>query len=134
METFALHPRLQNDTSFVGDWALSRVLLMNDARFPWFILVPRRDSLHEIHDLMPEDSELLIKEITHASQSLKFIAGADKINIGALGNIVPQLHVHILARRSDDVAWPGPVWGCGAPVPYENSVQDVLIEGLRNNL
>ena len=134
METFALHPRLQNDTSFVADWALSRVLLMNDARFPWLILVPRRDSLHEIHDLMPEDSELLIKEITHASQSLKFIAGADKINIGALGNIVPQLHVHIVARRSDDVAWPGPVWGCGAPVPYENSVQDVLIEGLRNNL
>ncbi len=131
---FELHPQLQSDTAFIADWALSRVLLMDDARFPWLILVPRRESLQELHDLTGKDGELLVKEVMRASRSLKSLVRADKINVGALGNLVPQLHVHVVARKLDDVAWPHPIWGCGTPVPYENSVRDVLIEGLRDKL
>jgi diadenosine tetraphosphate (Ap4A) HIT family hydrolase len=131
---FELHPQLQNDTAFVADWALSRVLLMNDARFPWLVLVPRRESLHEVHDLTPNDGDLLVKEIARASRNLKSITGADKINTGALGNIVSQLHIHVVARRPGDAAWPQAVWGCGAPSPYDDSVRAALIDRLRGEL
>ena len=134
MQTFVLHPRLEADTALVADWALSRVLLMNDARFPWLILVPRRADLSELQDLSHAERMVLIEEIARASRGLKTFAGADKINVGALGNIVSQLHVHVVARKQSDPAWPGPVWGSGAGSPYEASARDALISQVRQAL
>src|ERR1700753_3000 len=94
---------------------------MNDARYPWLILVPRRADATEIFDLDAADRALLIEEDARAARGLKALGGAAKINIGALGNLVPQLHVHIVARSPGDAAWPGPVWGHGAPVAYQES-------------
>ena len=131
---FKLHPRLEFDSVFVADWPLSRVLLMNDARFPWLILVPRREDLHELHDILPEDGSSLIQEVSRASRMLKMLTRATKINVGALGNLVPQLHVHIIARTLSDAAWPGPVWGTGAAVPYASDTRDALLERLVTEL
>jgi diadenosine tetraphosphate (Ap4A) HIT family hydrolase len=116
--TFALDPRLAADTFFVGDLKLCRVLLMNDSRFPWLILVPRRAGLFEIHDLSREERALMIEEAALAGEKLKNLTGAKKVNIGALGNIVFQLHVHVVARFEADAAWPGPVWGAGKAESY----------------
>jgi diadenosine tetraphosphate (Ap4A) HIT family hydrolase len=134
MDIFHLHPRLEADTTLVADWGLSRLLLMNDARFPWLILVPRRAGLSEIHDLKHAERMVLIEEISRASAGLKTLTGAAKINVGALGNMVPQLHVHVVARRDGDAAWPGPVWGSGAAAIYEQDVKAALIEKLRAGL
>jgi len=130
METFHLHPRLEADTKQIAEWGLSRVLLMNDARYPWIILVPRRAGLSEIHDLKHAERMVLIEEINRASAGLKFATDAAKINIGALGNLVPQLHIHVVARHESDAAWPGPVWGHGAAVAYEEGVKAALIDKL----
>ncbi|HVZ68543.1 MAG TPA: HIT family protein [Rhizomicrobium sp.] len=119
MSGFVLHPRLEADTEFIADFALSRVLAMNDARYPWLILVPRRERLTEIHELAASDRETLMEEIARAGAALKTYSNAAKINVGALGNLVPQLHIHIVGRNPGDAAWPGPVWGQGTPVPYE---------------
>jgi diadenosine tetraphosphate (Ap4A) HIT family hydrolase len=127
MTTFTLHPRLAADTVFVADWGLSRVLLMNDACYPWLILVPRVAGAVEIFDLFHTDRTTLMEEIARAAQALKSISGAQKINVGALGNLVPQLHVHVVARSAGDAAWPGPVWGQGSAVPYEESARVALI-------
>ncbi len=116
--TFALDPRLAADTLAVGDLPLSRVLLMNDSRFPWLILVPRRVGLSEIHDLSREERALMIEEAAISGEKLKNLTGAKKVNIGALGNIVPQFHVHVVARFEADAAWPGPVWGVGKAESY----------------
>jgi diadenosine tetraphosphate (Ap4A) HIT family hydrolase len=97
---------------------LCRVLLMNDRRFPWLILVPERDAAREIHQLSPADRAALIEEIALGSGVLERLFQPDKLNVGALGNVVPQLHVHVVARAAGDPAWPGPVWGSGAAVPY----------------
>jgi diadenosine tetraphosphate (Ap4A) HIT family hydrolase len=118
MTGFALHPRLAADTAFITDWTLSRLLLMNDRRFPWLILVPRQAGLSELFDLEEWARNLLMREVAEAAHRLKQWARADKINVAALGNQVPQLHVHVIARRVGDAAWPNPVWGAGA-VPYE---------------
>jgi diadenosine tetraphosphate (Ap4A) HIT family hydrolase len=117
MSDFKLHPRLEADTAFVTDLPLCRVLVMNDARYPWLILVPRREAT-ELHDLNARDRALLIEQIALTSEKLKSLTNAAKINVGALGNLVPQLHIHIVARNPGDAAWPGPVWGQGAPIPY----------------
>jgi len=127
MTEFVLHPRLTADTTPVADWALSRVLLMNDARYPWLVLVPRRHDAVELFDLSGPDRRVLIEEVARAGRLLKGISGATKINVGALGNLVAQLHVHVVARHSGDPAWPGPVWGHGAAVPYAASARDALI-------
>lgn len=116
--TFVLDPRLAADTLMVGDLPLSRVLLMNDSRFPWLILVPRRGGLSELHDLSPHERAALIEEAALAGEKLKSLTIATKINTGALGNIVPQLHIHVVARLKGDAAWPGPVWGVGKAEPY----------------
>ncbi|HEX3944988.1 MAG TPA: HIT domain-containing protein [Rhizomicrobium sp.] len=131
---FELHPRLEDDTIFVADWPLSRVLLMNDRRFPWLVMVPRREDLRELHDLLPEDGATLMQEVARASRTLKMLTSAAKMNIGALGNLVPQLHIHIIARALDDAAWPGPVWGCGAAVPYATVTRDAFLERLESEL
>ena len=118
IQTFVLHPRLENDTVFVADYALSRVLLMNDARFPWLLLVPRRAGICQLHELAHAERMVLIEEIARAGKALIAVSAAAKINVAALGNIVPQLHVHVVARNASDPAWPNPVWGFGEPIPY----------------
>jgi diadenosine tetraphosphate (Ap4A) HIT family hydrolase len=115
---FTLHPTLARDTVEVVRWPLCRVLLMNDRRFPWLILVPEREAVREIHELPAADRVALIEEIAQASEALVRLVRPDKVNVGALGNIVPQLHVHVIARFSSDPAWPGSVWGSGSAVPY----------------
>ena len=119
MTGFSLHPRLAADTHDVGDLPLSRVLLMDDARYPWLILVPRRPDLREIVDLPAVERAVLIEEIAAVSLALRSISGAEKLNVGAIGNVVPQLHIHVVARFAADLAWPAPVWGHGVPVPYD---------------
>jgi len=134
MQIFHLHPKLEADTAFVADWALSRLLLMNDARYPWLILVPRRAELSELHELTHAERLVLIEEVARASRGLKLVAAADKINVGALGNLVPQLHLHVVARKIDDAAWPGPVWGQGKAVAYAPDARDALLDHLRAKL
>lgn len=134
MHRFQLHPRLEADTLFVADWSLSRLLLMNDARFPWLILVPRRAQITELHELAHGERMVLIEEIARAARALKAISGAAKINMGALGNLVPQLHVHVVARRPGDAAWPGPVWGHGTPAPYRSADSAALLARLSADL
>jgi diadenosine tetraphosphate (Ap4A) HIT family hydrolase len=129
--SFALDDRLAADTLFLADLPLCRVLLMNDSRFPWLILVPRRAGLSELHDLAAPERAQLIEEAAQAGERLKAVTGAKKINIGALGNIVAQLHVHVVARREGDAAWPGPVWGSGAPAPYEPETTAALVDKWR---
>jgi diadenosine tetraphosphate (Ap4A) HIT family hydrolase len=117
-EPFELHPRLAADCIVLGDLPLSRLLLSKDGRFRWCILVPRRNGLRELHDLTTEQGALLFDEIGRVSRALIECFGAHKLNVGALGNLVPQLHMHVIARQPDDAAWPGPVWGTGPAEPY----------------
>jgi len=114
--TFELDPRLQADTVPLGDLPLCHVRWMDDARYPWLVLVPRGGWWSELDQLDRAQRGQLMDEIALASQVLRGMEGVDKINVGALGNIVRQLHVHVLARRVGDPAWPGPVWGHGTPV------------------
>ena len=125
---FELHPRLARDTFVIGDFPLSRLLLMNDASYPWFILVPRRADIVEIFELRHDDQLQLLKESSQLSMVLSRIFEADKLNIAALGNMVPQLHVHVIARFETDRAWPGPIWGVQPPAPYgEESLKQRLL-------
>lgn len=130
MTDFILQPRLEKDTFFLVDWSLSRVLLMNDARFPWLVLVPRRGDIREWHELSAAELARLAEEISRASAVLKDVARAAKINVGALGNLVPQLHIHVVARNPGDAAWPGPVWGSGIAMPYEVQARENLLHEL----
>ena len=133
-KNWSLHPQLAQDTVPVGDLALSRVLLMNDANYPWLILVPRRDGLSEIIDLEANEQNQLMGEIDAAACVLKAATECDKLNIAALGNQVPQLHVHVIARRHSDAAWPKLVWGVAPPAAYNLAVRDGLIGALRRGL
>lgn len=130
---FVLDPRLEADTLAVADWPLCRVRLMNDARYPWLILVPRRAGLVEILDLDPAARALLMDEIVRASEALRILPGVSKINVGALGNIVQQLHIHVIGRRSGDPAWPGPVWGHSPARAYGAEEAQDLIERVRQS-
>jgi diadenosine tetraphosphate (Ap4A) HIT family hydrolase len=132
--SFALDDKLAADAFVVGDMTLTRVLLMNDARWPWLILVPRREGAVEIVDLETADRSQLIEEAAGAASFLKAHAGADKINIGALGNVVRQFHLHVVARTVGDPAWPGPVWGHGAARRYEESDAQALLAAARASL
>jgi diadenosine tetraphosphate (Ap4A) HIT family hydrolase len=124
---FALDPRLAADTHWCGRLPLSHLLLMNDATFPWLVLVPARVGVKEIFALSAADRAALMEEIAAASAALAETFEADKINVGALGNLVPQLHVHIVARRIGDPAWPGPVWGAAPPRPYAPAAAEARI-------
>ncbi|WP_339530700.1 HIT family protein [Pseudomonas mucidolens] len=115
---FALDPRLQNDTLPIGDYPLCRLLLCNDSNYLWLILVPRIDAVSEVFQLDSADQQRLWQETTALAQLLDQGFAADKINIGALGNVVSQLHVHVIVRKRDDAAWPAPVWGKHPAVPY----------------
>ncbi|MFO2462597.1 HIT domain-containing protein [Pseudomonas sp. 15FMM2] len=115
---FALDPRLQNDTLPIGDYPLCRLLLCNDSNYLWLILVPRIDGISEAFELDAADQQRLWQETTALAQVVHQGFAVDKMNIGALGNVVSQLHVHVIARKRDDAAWPAPVWGKHPAVPY----------------
>ena len=118
-EPFTLDAQLDNDTCEIGRLGLCRALLMNDARFPWIILVPERPDMAELIDLTAADRTQLWDEVTRTSAALRALYGPDKLNVAALGNMVRQLHVHVVARFTSDAAWPKPVWGSGPPVSYQ---------------
>ena len=132
--SFELDDRLARDALVIGDLPLSRLLLMNDARWPWLILVPRRQGMVEMIDLELSDQTQLTDEAGCAARFLKSRMRADKINVGALGNVVRQLHLHVVARNVGDPAWPGPVWGHGAATPYDDSAARALIAAAREGL
>ncbi|MCJ8142748.1 HIT domain-containing protein [Ancylobacter sp. A5.8] len=131
---FRLDERLAADTLPVGDLALCRVLLMNDARYPWLILVPRRAGLAELIELEAGDRAQASVETDCAARVLKTLTGCDKLNVAALGNMVRQLHIHVVARFEGDAAWPAPVWGRGAAEPYAPAAAELLIARLRTAL
>jgi len=130
---WSLHPQLADDTTPVGDLALSRVLAINAADYPWLILVPRRFGVTEIIDLGAAAAHLMA-EITQVSRVLKDVTKCDKINVAAIGNVVPQLHVHIVARRKDDPLWPKPVWGAGVPRVREAVAFERFVGVIRDKL
>ncbi|WP_279151955.1 HIT family protein [Photobacterium iliopiscarium] len=132
--SFTLHPQLMADTTILGDLPLSRILLAKEALGPWLILVPRYDALREIHHLSEQDQQQLMRESSAIAALLEQDYQAEKINIGALGNLVPQLHIHHIARFSNDIAWPGPVWGNTKGIQRSEEVQQALAEELRQEL
>jgi len=131
---WALDPLLARDTTPIGDLPLSRALLINDANYPWLLLVPRRDAAVEIIDLDYIEQQQLMTEVSHAAGTLKALTGCDKINVAALGNVVAQLHVHVIARSRGDAAWPKPVWNVVPPKDYHPRERDKLIASLQQKL
>lgn len=131
---FELHPQLEKDCNVLGEFELCLLLLLDDANYPWFILVPQREGITEIHRLSTCDQQLLLQESVLLSHCLEQLFQPDKLNIAALGNIVPQLHVHHIARFKTDACWPAPVWGAVDAVPYErqtsSSIQKQIISWL----
>jgi diadenosine tetraphosphate (Ap4A) HIT family hydrolase len=130
---WSLHPQLAADTVLVCDLALSRLLAMNDANFPWLILVPRRPGVSEIIDLGDEQSALM-NELSLVSRALKDQTRCDKLNVAAIGNVVPQLHIHIVARRMDDAAWPKPVWGAVPRLAYAADALERFVGAIRDRV
>jgi len=134
MAEWTLHPQLAADTTSLSDLPLSRVLLMNDANYPWLILVPRKVDITEVIDLDEAEQAQLMREVTRAARALREITACHKLNIAALGNAVPQLHVHIVARFRHDAAWPKPVWGVAPAKAYEREALDSFIAALRKRI
>jgi diadenosine tetraphosphate (Ap4A) HIT family hydrolase len=131
---FTLDSRLQNDTIDLGDWALCKVLLMNDTNYPWVILVPRKTGAVELLDLNEVEQQQLMKESMQLAQILKNEFKADKLNIANLGNVVSQLHIHHIVRYTSDAAWPKPVWGALPAKPYEDAQKQKMVSHLKNSL
>ncbi|HHJ13227.1 MAG TPA: HIT domain-containing protein [Gammaproteobacteria bacterium] len=129
---FTLHPRLATDCVVAGDLPLSRVLVFDDVRYPWLLLVPRRPGLVEVIDLEAAAQQQLWEESARVSAYLRDMCQVDKINIGAIGNLVPQLHVHHVGRFSDDPAWPAPVWGHSAAVPHTPGQMAQRLKGIHH--
>ncbi|HDT5888030.1 HIT domain-containing protein [Aeromonas dhakensis] len=131
---FELHSRLQADTRLLGDLPLCRVLLAKDSQYPWLILVPRVANLREIHHLAPAQQQQLMQESCAVATLMEQALRPDKINVAALGNLVPQLHLHHVARFSTDKAWPGPIWGAHPSLPYDESTLQREAAGWRRKL
>jgi diadenosine tetraphosphate (Ap4A) HIT family hydrolase len=131
---FALDPRLAQDSQLLAQGPLSQLRLMDDLRFPWLVLVPRLDAASEWLDLEEAQQQLLLRELNQAASALRAWQPCDKLNIGALGNIVRQLHVHLVARREGDAAWPGPVWGAGSMQRATDVTVEQRLAGLRAHL
>jgi diadenosine tetraphosphate (Ap4A) HIT family hydrolase len=128
---WSLHSRLKEDTIDIGDLPLCRVLVIKDANYPWLLLVPRRLDANEIIDLDEVEQGQLMTEVSRVARALKEITRCDKLNIAALGNVVPQLHIHVIARRSGDAAWPRPVWGAAPPLAHDVEEVQNFISALR---
>lgn len=133
-QDFVIDPRLEASGLPLGDLPLSRVFLVDDARFPWLTLVPRRTGIVEILDLNDADRQILFDEILQVSAAVRAHFRPDKLNIGALGNVVPQLHVHVVARFASDPTWPGPIWGFGERKPYPPHMAGPLMDRLAKAL
>lgn len=131
---FELHPQLINDTVVVGNFRLSLLLLHKDGNYPWCILVPKREDVREVHQLAPEDQIQLLSESIRLAGVMEDLYAPDKLNIASLGNLVPQLHIHHIARFTHDACWPKPVWGQVPPVPYTQDALDKRLEQLRYSL
>lgn len=131
---WSLHPQLTRDTVNIGDLPLCRVLVIQDANYPWLLLVPRRPDVVEVIDLDEVEQAQLMTETTRAARALREITKCDKLNIAALGNVVPQLHVHVVARRKTDAAWPRPVWGTVPPVDHDPEELKAFIGALRKKI
>lgn len=125
-----LHPQLEKDCTVLGEFTLCSLLLVNDANYPWFILLPNRENITEIHQLSLPDQQQLLAESMFFCQCLEDIYHPDKLNIAALGNVVPQLHIHHIARFTNDACWPAPVWGAAAAIP----LTEVKINIIKNQL
>ncbi|MBB3946858.1 diadenosine tetraphosphate (Ap4A) HIT family hydrolase [Rhizobium skierniewicense] len=134
METFRLDERLARDSVLITRLGLCQMRLQNDQRWPWIVLVPQRNDKSELFELTPLDQALVTFETNQVASALKELTGATKINVGALGNIVRQLHVHIIARRQGDECWPGPIWGHGTAVPYADDDRHDLMKKLAGAL
>jgi diadenosine tetraphosphate (Ap4A) HIT family hydrolase len=133
-ESWSLHPQLDRDTVNIGDLPLSRVLLINDANYPWLLLVPRRPDIVELIDLGEVEQAQLMTEVVRVSRALRTVTQCHKLNVAALGNAVPQLHVHIIARFRNDAAWPKPVWGAAPPRNYEREELQNFVAPLRRKI
>ncbi len=131
---WSLHPQLRHDAETIGDLALSRVLISNDGNYPWLLLVPRRAGASEIVDLDASDQRQLMYEIAMVSAALKAITACDRLNVAAIGNLVPQLHIHVIARRRDDPAWPKPVWGAVPARPWDPVARERLVTAIRGKI
>jgi diadenosine tetraphosphate (Ap4A) HIT family hydrolase len=132
--TFQLDPRLEQDTLTVSEFRLCRLLLMRNADYPWFILVPRRDGVTEMHALTPPDRVQLMEESWALSAAMQLAFEPQSLNVAKLGNVVPQLHLHHVARSVGDPAWPGPVWGCPAGRVHDAHSADAMIARLLRHL
>lgn len=128
---FQLHPQLQHDCRVIGRFPLCHTLLMNEARYPWLILVPERAGISEIYQLSSADRAKLIEESSALARALAQAFRPDKLNIATIGNRVPQLHVHHVVRYRDDPAWPAPVWGRFEPQPYDREAHTVVLDKLK---
>jgi diadenosine tetraphosphate (Ap4A) HIT family hydrolase len=133
-DAFTLHPALATDTLAVASLPVSELLLMNDARFPWCILVPRFPALTELHHVPAAARLPLFEEVDRLSRCLLTLPAVTKINVGALGNRVPQLHVHVVGRHPADAAWPGPVWGAGTAEAYTTAAAGRMLEVIRSGI
>ena len=131
---WTLHPQLERDTVTIADLALSRLLVSHDANYPWLLLVPRCPGASEIIDLDTAEQAQLMIEIDAVSRALKAVTACDKLNIAAIGNMVPQLHVHVVARRRDDPAWPKAVWGAMPARAYDLAARERFIAALRRKI
>jgi diadenosine tetraphosphate (Ap4A) HIT family hydrolase len=131
-EPWSLHPQLARDTIAIGDLALSRLLVVND--WPWLLLVPRRPGVSEIIDLDEVERAQLMTEISRVAHALKEVTACDKLNVAALGNVVPQLHVHVIARRSGDAGWPKPIWGVAPPLAHDPHELDRFISAIKGKV
>jgi len=129
--SFTLHPALKKDCIELGQLELCRVLLMNDSQFPWLILVPERENITEIYQLSYEEQQQLIRESSYIAEQLTTLYRADKMNIAALGNMVPQLHIHHVVRYKTDKAWPAPIWGMFDAQAYTSNDLEMVLEQLK---
>ncbi len=132
--TFTLHPQLEQDTSLLGEFPLCTVLLNKDNSVPWIILVPMVDGIRELHQLSMEKQQQFLVESQIVSKALEKLFLPDKLNLGALGNMVPQLHFHHVVRFISDVAWPGPIWGNTAGQHRSEAEQADLADKIKNEL
>lgn len=132
-----LHPQLEKDCTVLGEFTLCSLLLVNDANYPWFILLPNRENITEIHQLSLPDQQQLLAESMFFCQCLEDIYHPDKLNIAALGNVVPQLHIHHIARFTNDACWPAPVWGAATAIPLTaekiNIIKNQLVTWFSEN-
>ena len=134
MSEFELDGRVARDSDLIATLDLCQLRIQNDSRWPWLVMVPQRADMTEIFELSEADQALLSAEVNHVAAALKEITCATKINVGALGNIVRQLHVHVIARFEGDANWPGPIWGYGSAEPYDSEKRQALVNTLMEKL